>query len=56
MLSEFLNMGGYAAYVWPVYGVAAVILIANLVTPWREEKQIIRDLKRRQRRESRGIQ
>ncbi len=56
MLSEFLNMGGYAAYVWPVYIIAAVVLIANLVTPWQAEKKIIRDLKRRQRRESRGIQ
>jgi heme exporter protein D len=26
-MSEFFAMGGYAAYVWPAYGVAAVVLI-----------------------------
>ena len=25
-LSDFLNMGGYAAYVWPAYGAAAAVL------------------------------
>jgi len=28
-LHSFLNMGGYAAYVWPAYGLAAVILFGN---------------------------
>ncbi len=26
-MSEFFAMGGYAAYVWPAYGVAAAVLI-----------------------------
>jgi len=26
-MMEFFAMGGYAAYVWPAYGLAAVILI-----------------------------
>ena len=34
-LSEFLAMGGYATYVWPVYIIAAVELNANLVIPWQ---------------------
>ena len=25
-MSEFLAMGGYAAYVWPAYGVAVAVL------------------------------
>ena len=25
-MSEFFNMGGYAAYIWPAFGAAAVIL------------------------------
>jgi heme exporter protein D len=29
-MSEFLAMGGYAAYVWPAYG-AAVLVLAGLV-------------------------
>jgi heme exporter protein D len=27
-MSEFLNMGGYGGYVWPAYGIAALVLIA----------------------------
>ena len=27
---SFFSMGGYAAYVWPSFGVAAVILLALL--------------------------
>ena len=26
-MSTFFAMGGYAAYVWPAYGVAALVLI-----------------------------
>ena len=29
--SDFLNMGGYAAYVWPAFGIAAVVLVGLLV-------------------------
>ena len=29
-MSEFLSMGGYAAYVWPSYGLTAVIMLALL--------------------------
>ncbi len=27
-LAEYFAMGGYAAYVWPAYGVAALVMIA----------------------------
>ncbi|GAB2177594.1 heme exporter protein CcmD [Dongia sp. agr-C8] len=27
-MSEFLSMGGYAAFIWPSYGVAALLLVA----------------------------
>ena len=30
-MAEFFSMGGYAAYVWPAYGIAAVILVAMLI-------------------------
>jgi heme exporter protein D len=30
-MREFLAMGGYAAYVWPAYAVAALVLIGLLV-------------------------
>ena len=30
-MSEFLRMGGYAAYVWPSYGLTFAIIILNVV-------------------------
>ncbi len=32
---DFFSMGGYAAYVWPSYGVAGVILFWLLLASWR---------------------
>jgi len=29
-VNEFLNMGGYAAYVWPSYGLTLVVIILNV--------------------------
>lgn len=26
-MNEFLNMGGYAAYIWPALGFAALVLV-----------------------------
>jgi heme exporter protein D len=34
-VSEYFAMGGYAAYVWPAYGVAAAVLIGLLVASLR---------------------
>ncbi|MEQ8587832.1 MAG: heme exporter protein CcmD [Thalassobaculaceae bacterium] len=31
---DYFSMGGYAAYVWPSYGVAAIILIGLLISSW----------------------
>jgi len=31
-LADFFHMGGYAAYVWPAYGIAAVILISQVIS------------------------
>jgi heme exporter protein D len=38
-LTEFLAMGGYAAYVWPAYGFAALVLIALLAQSWRSARR-----------------
>ena len=32
--SEFLEMGAYAAFVWPAFGITAVIMIALAVQSW----------------------
>lgn len=30
-MSEFINMGGYAAYVWPSYGLTLAVIVLNIV-------------------------
>jgi heme exporter protein D len=30
-MREFLDMGGYAAFVWPAYGVTIAVIILNVV-------------------------
>jgi heme exporter protein D len=30
-VSAFLDMGGYAAYVWPAYAVTLAVMILNIV-------------------------
>jgi heme exporter protein D len=49
-LGEFLNMGGYALYVWASWALALVIMIANYVAPLRRERQLLRQFARRERR------
>ncbi len=34
-VSDFLAMGGYAAYVWPAIGLTLAVLIGFAVTSWR---------------------
>jgi len=47
MVSEFLSMGGYAIYVWPSYGLAALVLWLNWYLPKRQHQQLLRQLLRR---------
>lgn len=30
-MSEFLEMGGYAAYVWPSYALTLTVIVLNIV-------------------------
>ncbi len=34
-MSEFLQMGGYAGFVWSAYGVATLVMVAMLVASLR---------------------
>jgi heme exporter protein D len=48
-LSDFLAMGGYAAFVWPAYGVSVVALAVMVGTTLRAHsraKRRLRDLGR----------
>jgi len=47
---EFFAMGGYAFYVWTSYGLALVILLANIILPILQRKKFIRELMLRNRR------
>jgi len=43
-------MGGYAAYVWSSYGIALVVLLANVIAPIRARKKLLSQLARRDQR------
>lgn len=50
--SAFLVMGGHAPYVWAAWGVTALLMIASVWHARVERRQLIRDVKRRVRRET----
>jgi heme exporter protein CcmD len=41
-------MGGYGAYVWSSYALAAVLLVINIVLPRRAESAALKRLARRE--------
>lgn len=45
-MSEFLAMGGYAAFVWPAYGVAGVVLAALVIESLAADRRARRELAR----------
>jgi heme exporter protein D len=47
-MSHFLAMGGYAAFVWPAYGVALLALGGLLVQSLRQYRARQRELERLQ--------
>ena len=38
-MTEFLAQGGYAAFVWPAYGVSVIGIIVAVVFVWRSYRQ-----------------
>lgn len=50
-LEEFLNMGGYAFYVWTSYGITFVVLLVNIVLPIFQRKALLRSLALKQQRQ-----
>ena len=45
-MSDFFAMGGYAAYVWPAYGISFVALGALALASWRAMKRAERIVER----------
>lgn len=50
--NEFLNMGGYAFYVWLSYGVTAALLIFLLIASLHKNKTVKKQILARQKREN----
>jgi heme exporter protein CcmD len=46
-LQRFIHMGGYAQFVWPAYGLTAVVLLWNWWAARRSEAQAQVDARRR---------
>jgi len=38
-ITDYLTMGGYAAFVWPAYGVAAAVIIGFAIDSWQRVKR-----------------
>jgi len=49
-MSEFLYMGGYAAYVWTAYGLAAAVLLGMIAHSLLWHRRLLKDLRRRSAR------
>jgi heme exporter protein D len=52
--THWLAMGGYAAYVWPAYGVAVLVLGGLSLASIRAARAARRDLERLQRNQPRS--
>ncbi|BDY03221.1 heme exporter protein CcmD [Ferrimonas sp. YFM] len=52
-LSEFLDMGGYAFFVWLAYGVAFAALGLLVVSCLSQRKRVIKQISQKQAREER---
>ena len=50
-MSEFLHMGGYAAYVWSSYGLTFLVLLPMLIMPIKAHKKLINKIKGKYRRD-----
>jgi heme exporter protein CcmD len=46
-VGDFLHMGGYAPYVWLSYLLGLAVVLVNLWLPWRAEREVWRQLRRR---------
>ncbi|GLQ97430.1 heme exporter protein CcmD [Dyella mobilis] len=46
-LQSFFAMGGYAAYVWPAYGVFFVVLLIDWLAPQWRQRRVLRELRGR---------
>jgi len=50
-LNSFFAMGGHGFYVWLCYGIFALIMAVNFLSPALKRRQILKDIERQMRRE-----
>lgn len=50
--SDFFHMGGYATFVWTSYGMALLLVVANIVSPIIQRKRVIARVKRAIKRDA----
>ena len=53
-MKEFFHMGGYGFYVWTSYGIALLVLVANVLSPILLKKKLLSELARREKRARRS--
>jgi len=53
-IAAFLAMGGYARYLWPAYGLAAVALVVLLVVSFKAMRARERELAESERHRRKG--
>ena len=53
VMSEWLNMGGYAFYVWSSYAVSGITVLLLLIGPLLRRRRIVAEVKAMQARERR---
>jgi len=46
-MSQFLDMGGYAAFVWPAYAVTLAVIVLNIVWARRSRARSRAEARRR---------
>lgn len=43
-MKEFLNMGGYAIFVWSSYAIVVLVMYGNVIAAKMQRKRIINEL------------
>jgi heme exporter protein D len=51
-MDNFLNMGGYAGYVWSAYAVFFIVLAIDAIAPMLQRRRALKELRGRMRRET----
>ena len=51
-MTEFFQMGGHGGYIWPAYGVSAIILAGFLFATLRRYRRLKKQIQLRERLET----